>query len=277
MYKYGKNIVSSIHSRITNSITHISSSSTSLSTTNVSSIGDEGKNQETNGTKQRPADSKVNSFTSSSLSSSANCNHHQNEIENNITITNDNDESKINLHSNHNTTTSTATIRTSTPIPIKSNHGKKRNRRFDGYKTPVLVHPQSSECDSSSSCTNNDDVELSHPNQLHPNKKQKIAGVMGQTSTSLLLDMIPQEVLETHIFSFLTDANDFHSLQLTCSSVKNMSNKQNLLRNLDLNGNPETGEGSILMDVDSPVVAVERLYKFASAGNQQALYMYVYS
>ena len=41
----------------------------------------------------------------------------------------------------------------------------------------------------------------------------------------------------------------------------------------DGGGGVDSGKGSILKDVDSPVVGVERLYKFANAGNQQALYM----
>ncbi len=48
-----------------------------------------------------------------------------------------------------------------------------------------------------------------------------------------------------------------------------------ILGNVDLAGDVETGIGSILHGVESPSVAVERLYRFAAAGNLQALYMYV--
>lgn len=46
-----------------------------------------------------------------------------------------------------------------------------------------------------------------------------------------------------------------------------------MLKHVDLRGDLESGVGSILHEVESPAVAVERLYRFASAGNLQALYM----
>lgn len=85
--------------------------------------------------------------------------------------------------------------------------------------------------------------------------------------------MVPQEVLETHVLSYLTSGTDYHSLQLTCKVIRVMSNKDAFLKHVDLSGELESGKGSILNDVESPVVAVERVYKFANAENHQALYM----
>ncbi len=138
----------------------------------------------------------------------------------------------------------------------------------------MLVHPHSSSTSSSSSAEQDDNGDsLSDDEQRRlQNKKQKIAGVLGQ-SNSLLLEMIPSEVLESHVLSYLTNGRDYHSLQLTCKAVKDLSNKMDILKYVDLNGDVESGKESILNGVESPVVAVERLYKFANAGNQQALYM----
>lgn len=163
------------------------------------------------------------------------------------------------------TTTANANASTISCDKQQTNRSKKRNR-LDGYYTPMLVHPHSNEFDS-----DHDESAL----LSGVSKKKKLAGVMGQ-SNSLLLEMIPHEVLEANVFSFLTEGRDFHSLQLTCREMKSLSDKLEILRNVDLSGDAESGKGSILNHVESPVVAVGRLYKFAAAGNQQALYMYVW-
>mmetsp|Transcript_14916 Transcript_14916/g.17020 ORF Transcript_14916/g.17020 Transcript_14916/m.17020 type:complete len:418 (-) Transcript_14916:686-1939(-) len=149
-----------------------------------------------------------------------------------------------------------STCNSSSPL---SGLPSKKRVRHDGHKTPLLVyHSQSSDFDSMKS--------------TRPLKKKKIAGAIGQ-SQCLLFQMIPQEVLETHVFTFLTDGRDFHSLQLVSKVTKMLSDKTNILSDIDLSGDAETGKGSILQTVESPAVAVERLYKFASAENLQALYM----
>lgn len=162
------------------------------------------------------------------------------------------------------TNTGTTAATSDSPISEKRHNSKKRNR-LDGHKTPMLVQFDSSQ---SSLLSENESSQSS----TRPTKKKKTAGVMGQ-SNSLLLDMIPLEVLETHVFSFLTHGEDYYALQLTCSTMKSLSDKADILKKIDLSGEAETGKGSILRDVESPVVGVERLYKFASVGNQQALYM----
>ena len=93
------------------------------------------------------------------------------------------------------------------------------------------------------------------------------------TSTSLLLDLIPQDVLMTNICCYLTDASDYYSLQLSCKKFQEVSNETAILRKVDLAGEASTGKGSILYQVNVPSVGVQKLYKFAAAGNQQAVYM----
>jgi len=98
-------------------------------------------------------------------------------------------------------------------------------------------------------------------------------GSVSVTSTSLLLDLIPQDVLMTNICCYLTDASDFYSLQMSCKKFQEVSNEVAILKKIDLAGEAKTGKGSILFQVNQPSVGVQKLYKFAAAGNQQAVYM----
>ena len=230
MYSYGKNVVVSFASKISQSLTPRQKRKRSHD-----------EMEEVDSGSKRPAtdskeDTKVNEQpTSSSSRSSGTC----------------------------------SASSTDSPASCDKQNQRKKRHRLDRHKTPRLVHPLSS--DSDASVSEHDTLSSSRPN-----KRKKVAGVMGQRK-SLLLEMIPHDVLETHIFSFLTEARDFYSLQLTCREIKTLSSKMDILRDVDLSGDSESGKGSILNNVDSSDVAIERLYKFAAAGNQQALYMYVYS
>jgi hypothetical protein len=251
MYNYGKNLLSSIATSISNTLTI----PTSLSNTAEHQTEDS----------KRPANSKVSSSSSS----------HDN-IENgscsSSTVIRGND-TRTNMNITTTTTTATST-QTASPISQPqqetenmndntngNSKGSRKRNRLEGNKTPMLVNPLFDSNSDNESCKTN--------------KKQKISGVMGQPN-SLLLQMIPTEVLQTHVFSFLTHARDYHSVQLSCTTFKTLSNKSEFLKRVHLSGEAETGNGSILRNVDSPIVAVELLYKFANVGNQQALYMYVY-
>lgn len=75
-----------------------------------------------------------------------------------------------------------------------------------------------------------------------------------------------------NIFAYLTDSKDHYSLQLTCRKFHEVSNKPEMLSQVNLTGEAETGKGSILHGVDSPDEAMQKLYKFAAVGNQQAMY-----
>jgi hypothetical protein len=95
----------------------------------------------------------------------------------------------------------------------------------------------------------------------------------GGMNSSLLLDLIPQDVLQTNICSFLTDARDYYALQMTCRKFHEVSDEAAILREVELSGKAVTGKGCILFEVHVPSIAVKKLYKFAKAGNQQAMYM----
>lgn len=143
------------------------------------------------------------------------------------------------------------------------------------------------------------------------NKRQKKSGAPIGQSRSLLLDSIPHDVL-SNILSFLILPVDYYAIQLTCKEFHKLSDQDDFLKYVDINVNSgcfggcsngsgdnenndattatntnstttdndqnqtmssSSGKGSILYNVQSPVVAVERLYKFANAGSLQALYM----
>ncbi len=145
---------------------------------------------------------------------------------------------------------------------------------------------------------------LSPSSPLSPsNKRQKRSGAPIGQSRSLLLDSIPHDVL-SNILSFLILPVDYYAIQLTCKEFHTLSDQDDFLKYVDININSgcgggdnenndattatntsttdndqnqttssSSGKGSIVYNVQSPVVAVERLYKFANAGNLQALYM----
>lgn len=102
-------------------------------------------------------------------------------------------------------------------------------------------------------------------------KRQRHHNRIEQTHSPLFTEL-PDDVLH-HALSFLTDAKDRHSLQLTCSTFRAMSNNTDMMRVLDLGGDLETGSRSILNNMDTPEQAIEVLFEFARAGNLRALYM----
>lgn len=102
---------------------------------------------------------------------------------------------------------------------------------------------------------------------------------MNVEESSPLLKEIPIEILQK-MCSYLTLGKDHYSLQLTCHKFHKISNTSQILRFVDLTGENtssdlqhDDGKGSILYGVELPDVAIEKLYKYAIAGNLQALYM----
>lgn len=113
---------------------------------------------------------------------------------------------------------------------------------------------------------------------------------------SPLLKNIPAEILE-NICSYVTLAKEHYSLQLTCRRFHQIANTQQYLSLVNLTGETNfskggslvsvsrtinvatgdfrnnNGKGSILYGVELPEIAIEKLYKYAAAGNLQALYM----
>ena len=126
--------------------------------------------------------------------------------------------------------------------------------------TPKLVHPSpNEECDVLENC--------------EPPKKQRCSDCNRTEQTqSPLFSSLPEDVVH-HVLFFLTDSKERYSIQLTCRKFRKMSNNSEIMRILDLGGDPETGCGSILNNMETSEQAIEGLFEFARAGNVWALYM----
>ena len=160
--------------------------------------------------------------------------------------------------------------------------GRKRSRG-DSIRenTPILVHPNSVLRSGSgkrrrlkdAGDVDADGVSDSSDHLVSASASLESTRFQDPAQSSLLLDMIPQDVLQTNIASYLTDSSDHYALQLTCRKFHEVSNKPDMLSKVNLNGDPDTGKGSILYGIDVPDVAFQKLFKFAAVGNQQAMYM----
>ena len=154
-----------------------------------------------------------------------------------------------------------------------------RKRPHDrGDWTPNLVHPNSA---------NYRAAVVSHGRSM---KRKRIKGPADKEpdldpspdtkrvsedsqEASFLLNGIPQDVLQSNICSYLTEAADYHALELTCKKLRKVSSMPKFLSIVNLTGDAETGKGSILYGIDSPAVALKNVLKFAEVGNKQAMYM----
>jgi hypothetical protein len=116
-------------------------------------------------------------------------------------------------------------------------------------------------------------VKQSHVKELDEEQVVELPCHDHESNSSLFLELVPQDVLQANIFSYLTEARDHYALQLTCKKFHEVSNKADMLSKVTLTGDPKTGKGGILLGVNDPGIAIEKLYKFAAVGNQQAMYM----
>ena len=89
-----------------------------------------------------------------------------------------------------------------------------------------------------------------------------------------LLMRIPEDVVASNILSFLNTTEDRFSLQCTCKEFRRISNRDEMLVDIKLSGDDESGEKGILNDHDTPATAVAKLRPFARAKNLEATYMY---
>lgn len=175
--------------------------------------------------------------------------------------------------------------------PTASAAGKKRSRKGD--TTPTLFFSPNSFISRINNASNvspseneerplkrvkwddscHDDVHLKQSHAADLNEEPAVTLPCHEVHSSLFLELIPQDVLQANIFSYLTEARDHYALQLTCKKFHEVSNKVDMLSKVNLTGDSKTGKGGILFGVDDPGIAIQKLYKFAAVGNQQAIYM----
>jgi len=153
--------------------------------------------------------------------------------------------------------------------------GRPRKRSRGKGKFGDLVPSSSSSSLSSCSCscspctgrtisiTNNNNDKY-HPAQQEPELKKK--------QKSDLIQKLPADVV-ANCLSFLGSTQDRHALQTTCKLFRDISNSEEMLSNVDVVGDLETGKGGIIQENDTPSSASGALAPFARAGNLQALYM----
>jgi len=89
---------------------------------------------------------------------------------------------------------------------------------------------------------------------------------------SALLRMIPEDVVY-HCLSFLGSVEDRYALQCTCKQFRRISDSGQMLVNIQVVGDRETGKNGIIQEVDTPETAAVALSPFSRAGNLEAIYM----
>ena len=87
-----------------------------------------------------------------------------------------------------------------------------------------------------------------------------------------LLSTLPQDAL-AHCLGFLNTESDRFALQATCKQFRTVSNSDNMLVNVKVGGDPDTGKHGIVQPEDTPETAAVKLAPYAQAGNLEAIYM----
>lgn len=151
------------------------------------------------------------------------------------------------------------------PVSIALKRSRDEQDKFSGSRTPTLV--------------------VSRHDEERPQKKLRGEHVavpvpLPNLSTephdsqhqSCLLRMIPDEVIG-HCLSFLSSTKDRFALQTTCQLFHRISNTDEMLLDLMLGGDVETGRHGIIQEHDTAATASVSLTPFARAGNLEAVYM----
>lgn len=86
------------------------------------------------------------------------------------------------------------------------------------------------------------------------------------------LNTLPEDTL-AHCLSFLNSSSDRFALQNTNRQFRRISNRKEMLKDVEVGGDQETGYGGIIQEEDTPKTAEKALTPFCEAGNQQAIYM----
>jgi hypothetical protein len=86
------------------------------------------------------------------------------------------------------------------------------------------------------------------------------------------LSTLPEDVV-AHCLSFLGSVEDRFALQTTSKQFHRISSSDNMMANIQVGGDRETGLHGIIQEVDTPDTSSEKLDPFARAGNLEAMYM----
>jgi hypothetical protein len=86
------------------------------------------------------------------------------------------------------------------------------------------------------------------------------------------LNTLPEDVV-AHCLSFLGSVEDRFSLQTTSKQFHRISSSDNMMANIQVGGDRETGLHGIVQEQDTPDTSSEKLAPFVRAGNLEAMYM----
>jgi len=162
-------------------------------------------------------------------------------------------------------------------LMVLEENGRKRCREHDrvsGSRTPTLV-----------STRRHTDVRDSDPDEdLRPVKRfrgeRKVVPIAAQVEEEKQKDAQPQSPLSllpedvtAHCLSFLGSAEDRFALQCTSKQFRRISNSEDMLKNVEVGGDKDTGMHGIIQEHDTLETASKALLPFAEAGNLEAIYM----
>jgi len=158
---------------------------------------------------------------------------------------------------------------------VKRNNCKRRKVREDitQWLLPFSKSPSCNGVDNLGNSKNNSVLDVSLRN-INTNGNVSSSDVQlhnTQSQSSLLLQMIPNEVIE-YCISFLSSSSDRNALQCTCHKFRDYSNHPSILCKMDLAGD-RFGRKGVIMEIDSPEDAQNRLIRFAVARNLDAINM----
>jgi hypothetical protein len=102
----------------------------------------------------------------------------------------------------------------------------------------------------------------------------KNANVVQKSEKELRITDLPEELLFTCL-SFVSGVEDRFSVQCTSKQFRKLSNRDEMLVNVRVGGDRETGLCGIIQDHDTPESASAALQPYATARNLEAIYMYV--
>jgi len=135
----------------------------------------------------------------------------------------------------------------------------------DGSRTPTLIS------------TSSDDEEVRPLKRFRGDQRVVPVAASPRKQTPPAppkspLRLLPEDVT-AHCLSFLGSVEDRFSLQSTCKQFQKISSSDEMMANIQVGGDRETGHHGIIQESDDPDTASEKLAPFARAGNLEAMYM----
>jgi hypothetical protein len=138
----------------------------------------------------------------------------------------------------------------------------------DGSRTPTLI--------STSRSADSDDEEARPIKRFRGERRvvpvAPAARKKPPPTPKSPLSTLPEDVM-AHCLSFLGSVEDRFSLQSTSKQFHRISSSDDMMANIQVGGDRETGMHGIIQEQDTPDTSADKLAPFARAGNLEAMYM----